>query len=78
MIINFFYGTDVGTVEPDEENLIKKESAQPKPERTIMQTALRLVFCATGLYVSFLVICFYYLRLKYVFDVYRYYFKCKR
>ena len=55
MIINFFYGTDVGTVEPDEENLIKKESAQPKPERTIMQTALRLVFCATGLYVSFLV-----------------------
>lgn len=51
-IINFFYGTDIGAVEPDEENLIKKESSTPKPERTIMQTAMRLVFCATGLYVS--------------------------
>ena len=53
MIINFFYGTDIGEVQPDEENLIKKESSTPKPERTLVQTALRLVFCATGLYVSF-------------------------
>ena len=52
MIINFFYGTDIGEVQPDEENLIKKESSTPKPERTLVQTALRLVFCATGLYVS--------------------------
>ena len=51
-IINFFYGADIGEVQPDEENLIKKESSTPKPERTLVQTALRLVFCATGLYVS--------------------------
>merc|ERR1711935_829634 len=30
MLINFFYGTDIGEVQPDEENLIKKESATPK------------------------------------------------
>ena len=52
MLINFFYGTDIGEVQPDEENLIKKESATPKVERTIMQTAMRIFFCATGLYVS--------------------------
>jgi len=54
MLINFFYGTDIGEVQPDEENLIKKESATPKVERTIMQTAMRIFFCATGLYASYL------------------------
>lgn len=52
MIINFFYGKDVAP-EGDLENLIKKDDvASPKEEKTILQTALRLGFCASGLYVS--------------------------
>ena len=52
MIINFFYGKDVAP-EGDLENLIKKDDvATPKEEKTILQTALRLGFCASGLYVS--------------------------
>jgi len=52
LIINFFYGKDVAP-EGDLENLIKKDDvATPKEEKTILQTALRLGFCASGLYVS--------------------------
>ena len=55
MIINFFYGKDVAP-EGDLENLIKKDDvATPKEEKTILQTALRLGFCASGLYVSHLI-----------------------
>ena len=58
MIINFFYGKDVAP-EGDLENLIKKDDvATPKEEKTILQTALRLGFCASGLYVSHLNIFF--------------------
>jgi len=54
MIINFFYGKDVAP-EGDLENLIKKDDvATPKEEKTILQTALRLCFCASGLYTSYL------------------------
>ena len=59
MIINFFYGKDVAP-EGDLENLIKKDDvATPKEEKTILQTALRLGFCASGLYVSHINIFFF-------------------
>merc|ERR1711953_792047 len=54
LLINFFYGKDVTPDGDLEENLIKKDSAAPKEEKTLVQTALRLCFCATGLYTSYL------------------------
>jgi len=50
-LVNLFYGADIHDVEKGNQ---EDAQATPKPQPTILQNALKLCFCACGLYTSYL------------------------